>query len=174
MKRLRSRHLRFLIPALGLPAFLACQAPATVACADGTTSKPGTDACSGHGGAKGTDSATTPKPAPAEAKTGTAAATATATSKGGAAKAPTPQKPAATSGSAAITPGPAPETALMGQRAPATAPAKAPVTKPAAPTKAPAGASARCKDGTYSMSKRIAATCSTHGGVAKWINKPAS
>jgi hypothetical protein len=31
----------------------------------------------------------------------------------------------------------------------------------------PAGATAKCKDGTYSMSKTVKGRCSGHGGVAK-------
>jgi uncharacterized protein DUF3761 len=37
---------------------------------------------------------------------------------------------------------------------------------PAATAGAPAGATAKCKDGTYSMSKTHSGTCSHHGGVA--------
>ena len=33
----------------------------------------------------------------------------------------------------------------------------------------PAGASARCRDGTYSFSRSRRGTCSHHGGVAKWF-----
>lgn len=39
------------------------------------------------------------------------------------------------------------------------------------PTKydsAPSGASARCRDGTYSFSQHRSGTCSHHGGVAEW------
>lgn len=32
----------------------------------------------------------------------------------------------------------------------------------------PAGASARCRDGTYSFSQNRRGTCSHHGGVAQW------
>ena len=32
----------------------------------------------------------------------------------------------------------------------------------------PAGASARCRDGTYSFSQSRRGTCSYHGGVAQW------
>jgi len=32
----------------------------------------------------------------------------------------------------------------------------------------PSGASAQCKDGTYSFSKNRRGTCSGHGGVAEW------
>lgn len=34
---------------------------------------------------------------------------------------------------------------------------------------APAGATARCRDGTYSFSQSRRGTCSHHGGVAKWL-----
>lgn len=33
----------------------------------------------------------------------------------------------------------------------------------------PAGASARCRDGTYSFSQNRRGTCSHHGGVATWL-----
>lgn len=33
----------------------------------------------------------------------------------------------------------------------------------------PAGASARCRDGTYSFSEHRRGTCSHHGGVAAWL-----
>jgi Protein of unknown function (DUF3761) len=35
--------------------------------------------------------------------------------------------------------------------------------------KAPQGASARCRDGTYSFSQHHSGTCSRHGGVADWL-----
>jgi hypothetical protein len=35
---------------------------------------------------------------------------------------------------------------------------------------APAGATARCRDGTYSFSKHRSGTCSHHGGVATWLD----
>ncbi len=35
--------------------------------------------------------------------------------------------------------------------------------------KAPAGASAQCRDGSYSFSKSHRGTCSHHGGVASWL-----
>ena len=34
------------------------------------------------------------------------------------------------------------------------------------------GASARCKDGTYSHSVHRSGTCSRHGGVAAWLHRP--
>jgi hypothetical protein len=33
----------------------------------------------------------------------------------------------------------------------------------------PDGASARCRDGTYSFSRHHSGTCSGHGGVASWL-----
>jgi hypothetical protein len=34
----------------------------------------------------------------------------------------------------------------------------------------PAGATAKCRDGTFSFSQHRSGTCSRHGGVAQWIN----
>jgi hypothetical protein len=34
---------------------------------------------------------------------------------------------------------------------------------------APQGATAQCRDGTYSFSQSRRGTCSHHGGVAKWL-----
>jgi hypothetical protein len=34
---------------------------------------------------------------------------------------------------------------------------------------APAGATAQCRDGSYSFSQHRHGTCSHHGGVAKWL-----
>lgn len=33
----------------------------------------------------------------------------------------------------------------------------------------PAGASAQCRDGTYSFSRHRSGTCSRHGGVGQWL-----
>jgi uncharacterized protein DUF3761 len=46
--------------------------------------------------------------------------------------------------------------------------------KPAASPKPspPSGATALCKDGTYSYSQHARGTCSRHGGVSEWINHP--
>jgi hypothetical protein len=35
--------------------------------------------------------------------------------------------------------------------------------------KVPDGASARCRDGTYSFSRHHSGTCSRHGGVDAWL-----
>jgi len=34
----------------------------------------------------------------------------------------------------------------------------------------PKGASAQCRDGTFSFSRTHRGTCSRHGGVARWVN----
>lgn len=43
------------------------------------------------------------------------------------------------------------------------------VRRPVAANNVPAGASARCRDGTYSFSEHRRGTCSYHGGVAQWL-----
>jgi hypothetical protein len=54
----------------------------------------------------------------------------------------------------------------------ATAPTRAYVgSAPGTFLGAPAGATARCKDGTYSMSKTHSGTCSRHGGVSAWLKQ---
>jgi Protein of unknown function (DUF3761) len=40
------------------------------------------------------------------------------------------------------------------------------------PSTDPAGATAKCRDGTYSYSEHASGTCSHHGGVARWIHHP--
>jgi len=43
------------------------------------------------------------------------------------------------------------------------------VRRPVRANRPPAGASARCRDGTYSFSQSRRGTCSYHGGVAQWL-----
>jgi len=43
------------------------------------------------------------------------------------------------------------------------------VKRPANCSSAPQGATAQCRDGTYSFSLSRRGTCSHHGGVAKWL-----
>lgn len=43
------------------------------------------------------------------------------------------------------------------------------VHSPAYADSVPIGASARCRDGTYSFSQSRRGTCSHHGGVAQWL-----
>src|SRR5438445_7884401 len=42
------------------------------------------------------------------------------------------------------------------------------------PSSVPSGATARCRDGTYSFSKHRSGTCSHHGGVATWLTPDAA
>jgi hypothetical protein len=51
---------------------------------------------------------------------------------------------------------------------PAPKPAPA-ATSAAANDNNAAGATAQCKDGTYSHAKNHQGACSHHGGVAKWL-----
>jgi hypothetical protein len=43
------------------------------------------------------------------------------------------------------------------------------VHRPMRANRAPAGATAKCRDGTYSFSQSRRGTCSWHGGVAEWL-----
>ena len=43
------------------------------------------------------------------------------------------------------------------------------VHRPVHSTSVPVGASAHCRDGTYSFSQHRRGTCSYHGGVAAWL-----
>jgi hypothetical protein len=43
------------------------------------------------------------------------------------------------------------------------------VHSPAYSNSVPVGASAQCRDGTYSFSQSRKGTCSHHGGVARWL-----
>ena len=43
------------------------------------------------------------------------------------------------------------------------------VRRPENCSAAPKGATAQCRDGTYSFSQSRRGTCSHHGGVAKWL-----
>jgi resuscitation-promoting factor RpfB len=43
------------------------------------------------------------------------------------------------------------------------------IKRPETCSSAPQGATAQCRDGTYSFSRSRRGTCSHHGGVAKWL-----
>ena len=43
------------------------------------------------------------------------------------------------------------------------------VKRPTAATQVPAGATALCRDGSYSFSQSRRGTCSYHGGVRTWL-----
>ena len=46
------------------------------------------------------------------------------------------------------------------------------VHRPVKAKHAPKGATAKCRDGTYSFSQHASGTCSLHGGVGRWILHP--
>ena len=126
--------------ALGLPAQSALAKTHMVACKDGTHAKAGRGACSGHGGV-----ATTASHAKAKVKAKEKAkAKAKAKEK---AKAPSKTLKERLKGHMAAKH----EAATKSEKAGA------------------AGATARCKDGTYSHAKTHRGACSGHGGVAEWM-----
>lgn len=43
------------------------------------------------------------------------------------------------------------------------------VKRPTAAARQPAGATAKCRDGTWSFSQHHSGTCSGHKGVARWL-----
>ncbi len=134
-----------MVAALSLPAF----ADATN-CKDGTTSEvSGRGACSGHGGVLKVKKTKAEKKAEKAAK---------------AAEAPAAAAPAAAATATAAAPA---AKAAVTKTAPAAASTKAPTA--AADASDPAGATAKCKDGTFSHSKHHSGTCSRHGGVGEWL-----
>jgi hypothetical protein len=138
----------------------AADSAAPTTCKDGTTSTAtGKGACSGHGGVQkppmstATPAAVPAAPASGATKTCTDGTTSTATGKG------------ACSGHGGVL--------KTSQSKPAAASTAAPAGS-AAPTATagntdPTGATAKCKDGTYSKSQHHSGTCSSHGGVAEWL-----
>jgi Protein of unknown function (DUF3761) len=187
-----------LMLALSLPAM--AQDPTTCKDGS-TSTATGKGACSGHGGVqKATKSSTAPA-APAAAPATPAAAPASgagstckdgtsSTSSGkGACSGHGGVQKASSKPAAAVTPAPAAAPAAK-----TATPAAAPVAKTAAPAAAapaaaktstatksaptttasntdPTGATAKCKDGTYSKSQHHSGTCSSHGGVDSWITQ---
>ncbi len=134
--------------ALGLPAHAAFAKTRMVACQDGTHAKAGRGACSGHGGVAMTHAKTKAK-AKAKAKAKKAEAK--------------PKHAMATK----------PMAKMESHKAAKHEAAKHAAAKHAAATKSAeagaAGATARCKDGSYSHAKGHRGACSGHGGVAEWL-----
>ncbi len=170
--------------ALALPGRAAD--PASTTCKDGTTSTvAGRGACSGHGGvqkgAKMPTAASAPDTATSEpaasggamCKDGTASTSSgrgACSGHGGVQKAskskPTAdaaEAPARGASSAAAPSAAAPSTAAKSSVASKSAPAET------ASNTDPTGATAKCKDGTYSKSQHHTGACSHHGGVADWL-----
>jgi Protein of unknown function (DUF3761) len=176
--------------AMAMPSFAADPAPTT--CKDGTTTtSTGKGTCSGHGGVQKAAAAAPAAPAAAKASKAPAAPAAGATTTcsdgtttsssgkgtcsghGGIQKA-TKAKPATAATTApaaapaAATPAAAPVPAASTTAAKTSTATKSAPTATSSNTD-PTGATAKCKDGTYSKSAHRSGTCSSHGGVAEWL-----
>ncbi len=137
--------------ALGLPAQSALAKTHMVACKDGTHAKAGRGACSGHGGV------------------GTAASHAKAKVKAKEkvkAKAKEKVKAKVKAKEQAKAPAKTMKERMEGHMAAKHEAAKKPEKAGVAGA---AGATARCKDGSYSHAKTHRGACSGHGGVAEWM-----
>ena len=66
-------------------------------------------------------------------------------------------------------PGPAPRLPATAMTAAKTSTASKSAPTATASNTDPTGATAKCKDGTYSKSQHHSGTCSSHGGVAEWL-----
>lgn len=140
-----------------------------VTCGDGSTSRGGRGACSRHGGVKVagmTPSAAAPPTAAMPAQR----------------SAPAPRSAPTTSTPTRSYPTPTASAPARTYPAPAAAPAATqPVPRATGPTTAaapttsrsnandPTGATAQCRDGTYSHASTHRGACSRHQGVAKWL-----
>lgn len=153
----------------------------TSICKDGTTSAAsGRGACSGHGGVDEKATSAAKKAAKSEAKK--AAKTEAAAEKKAAAKTEAKaDKKAAAKTEKAEAKREAKTVPSLPASVPATSPARA---KSEAKSKAPSatktvagdnndprGATAQCKDGTYSHAVSHQGACSRHGGVAKFLKE---
>ena len=153
MKKLTVALAGFALAAICALPVQAKDTSGPVTCTDGTTAPHGgRGACSKHGGIK---------------KDAAPAATAAA--------------PAAPAAAAAPAKAAAPAAAPAAAATPAAAAAPAAAAKPAAAAATAAtgahsvnsdatGATAKCKDGSYSHSKTHTGTCSKHGGVGEWLD----
>ena len=90
---------------------------------------------------------------------------------GGVQKAGKSAAAAAPAATESASPAAAPAPSAASKSAPAAAPKATPAAKAAATTgnTDPTGATAKCKDGTYSKSKHHTGSCSHHGGVAEFL-----
>ena len=148
------RRLLAVLVAAPMFAVAASAQTATTVCKDGTTSATtGRGACTSHGGVDKSATKKAASAAKAEKKAEQKAA-----SKAPAAPAAAPRRaPVAAATAAPVRPAP-------------TARAAAPTTSAThAANTDPTGATAQCKDGTYSHATSHRGACSRHQGVAKWL-----
>ena len=157
---------RMIVPALILIASnlavqtAGAQAPAAAAptnCKDGTTSTAtGRGACSGHGGVQkasaGSSGGSSSGSSTASTPSSSSPAASAPPASGAAMKAAAGSSGSSSSGSStASTPSSSSKSTTTGNTD-------------------PTGATAKCKDGTYSKSKHHSGTCSKHGGVDQWMD----
>lgn len=159
---------------LAFPALQRVEAQST--CKDGTSSAAsGRGACSGHGGvdakatarSKKADRAARGGPIVYAPKAGASVTCGDGTTSAGGRGACSHHGGIASA--TATAPAPAPVAPASPSRTPP--PMSAPRSTQAAPRmgQTPAGATAQCRDGTFSYSKNRRGTCSHHGGVATWM-----
>lgn len=152
----------WLAAGLCLPVALLAQAPAgaTAKCKDGSysTATSTKGRCSGHGGVASLVTARKTSSRASTASHPAAKSTASSARR-------TSTKPRSSRPNSAAAPASKPAPAK-----PATGSTSSPQIPTArAPAGAPAGATAMCKDGTYSTSKVHTGACSHHGGVSEWL-----
>jgi Protein of unknown function (DUF3761) len=154
---------------LAAPALQRAEAQAT--CKDGTASaSSGRGACSRHGGVASKAPAASKK-ADRSAQSGPITykpnASASVSCTDGTSSAGGRGACSRHGGIAVSATAPAPSPAMP---APAARPQPAPRQAPTvSKSQAPSGATAQCRDGTYSYSAHRSGTCSHHGGVATWM-----
>jgi hypothetical protein len=154
MSRFRSLSLIAVLSLAPLALFGQATQQAGVKCKDGTmSSAAGRGACAKHGGVAGAAMADAKKDARAATKAAAAADEKTESKATKAAE----RKTAKTSAAAK-------KAAAAEKKEDATADKVASKT-----AVAPTGATAKCKDGSYSTSKNRRGACSRHGGVASWM-----
>src|SRR5689334_9308189 len=149
------RFAAILVLSLALPAY-----GKTVTCTDGTTAKSGRGACSHHGGvAAGAPAAEEEKGAKAP---GTVKCQDGTTSKSG-------RGACSHHGGVAGTETPAARTPDSPRATVPTSPGASSSPRGDQAASSPTGATAKCKDGTYSHAAQHQGACSHHGGVAEWM-----
>jgi hypothetical protein len=130
-------------------AAAAPAAPEEVICKDGTKSKGGKGACSGHHGVD---------------------ANATAAMHGGTGASASMPAPASGAGGSAAPPAASAPARAAAPAAAAASPAPATPTSPATAAGQKGPPTAKCKDGSLSYAQHHSGACSDHGGVAQWLD----
>ena len=172
------RRILAVLVAVPLLAVAASAQSATTVCKDGTTSTAtGRGACTGHGGVDKNAAKKAAAAAKAERKATTKAPAAMVTCGDGtsskAGRGACARHGGVKVAGAAPAPNAAPNAAAMRLAASAVAPAARPAAPTATTTHAsntdPTGATALCKDGTYSHAASHRGACARHQGVSRWL-----